>query len=153
MQGPQTPRPEATERDVDHYELFGIARDASHAELRRAYRRLAARHHPDRNHDDPAAATRRMAEINDAFATLSDPVRKFDYDRRLSRRPAPEGPRTERPASPRRPDERAPRPDRTPEDDPVRRARREAKERAAAEAKARRYRDPGGGFFDGSRYH
>ena len=137
---------------MDHYELFGIGRDASRSELRRAYRRLAARHHPDRNRDDPAAATRRMAEINDAFATLSDPVRKFDYDRRLSRAARPEASRPDEP-SPRRTEQPADHPTRPPDDDPVRRARREAKERAAADARARRYRDPGGGFFEGSRYH
>jgi len=139
---------------MDHYELFGVARDVSPAELRRAYRRLAARHHPDRNRDDAAAATRRMAEINEAFATLVDPVRRFDYDRRLGRSGAPSARRTERAASP--PEQAAPGtppPTPAPADDPVRRARREAKERQAAEARARRYRDPGGGFFEGSRHH
>lgn len=139
---------------MDHYTLFGVTRDVSSAELRRAYRRLAARHHPDRDRDDPAAATRQMARINEAFATLSDPVRKFDYDRRLDRRggsqPRPTEAGTRRPQPTSTP---PPTPTPTPADDPLRRARREAKERAAAEAKARRYRDPGGGFFDGSRYH
>ena len=42
----------------DYYDVLGVARDAGQEELKRAYRRLARRDHPDRNPDDPQAAER-----------------------------------------------------------------------------------------------
>jgi molecular chaperone DnaJ len=64
----------------DYYELLGVARDASEADLKKAFRQAALRHHPDRNPDDASAAERFKA-INEAYAVLSDPDKRAQYDR------------------------------------------------------------------------
>jgi molecular chaperone DnaJ len=66
----------------DYYALLGIAHGAGHAELRRAWRRLALRWHPDRAGD---GATTTFLKIHAAYAVLSDPISRAAYDRRQSR--------------------------------------------------------------------
>ena len=61
------------------YETLGIAADADHDDIRRAFRRLALKHHPDVNTDPDATQT--FQEINSAYQTLSDPDRRAQYDR------------------------------------------------------------------------
>lgn len=65
---------------IDYYELLEVSRDASHEEIKRSYRVLARRHHPDANPDDPAAEAR-FKEIAAAYETLSDPQKRDHYDR------------------------------------------------------------------------
>ncbi len=65
--------------DKDYYGILGIDPDADITVLKIAYRKLALRYHPDRNHDD-AAATAKMREINEAYAVLSDPDKRQEYD-------------------------------------------------------------------------
>jgi molecular chaperone DnaJ len=65
-----------TERDL--YAVLGVGRDASDAEIKRAYRRLAQQWHPDVN-QDPAAGVR-FKEINEAYQVLSDRERRQAYD-------------------------------------------------------------------------
>lgn len=64
----------------DPYEVLGVARDVDDVELKRAFRELARRHHPDVNPDD-AGAGERFREINEAYATLSDPAERSRFDR------------------------------------------------------------------------
>jgi molecular chaperone DnaJ len=64
----------------DPYEVLGIGRNASEADVKSAFRRLAAKHHPDRNPDDPQAAAR-FKEINQAHQILSDPEKRAAWDR------------------------------------------------------------------------
>ena len=78
----------------DHYRTLGVARDASTREIRRAYRRLARRHHPDVN---PADDTRPFVAIAGAYQVLSDPAARARYDRTLTGPPSP-GPRPRPPA-------------------------------------------------------
>jgi molecular chaperone DnaJ len=64
----------------DPYEVLGVGRQATEAEIKLAFRRLAAQHHPDRNPDDPEAQTR-FKEINAAHQILSDPDKRATFDR------------------------------------------------------------------------
>jgi molecular chaperone DnaJ len=63
----------------DYYEVLGISKGASQAEIKRAFRRLAMQYHPDRNQED--GAEERFKEINEAHEVLSDPDRRASYDR------------------------------------------------------------------------
>lgn len=64
----------------DFYNILGIARDATPDDVKRAYRVLARRWHPDRNPED-ADAEVRFKDITEAYRTLSDPERRARYDR------------------------------------------------------------------------
>jgi molecular chaperone DnaJ len=64
----------------DYYLILGVAREASEGAIRRAFRRLARRYHPDLNPGDQQAADRFRA-ISEAFETLTDPERRRRYDR------------------------------------------------------------------------
>ncbi len=68
-----------------HYEVLELERDAILADVKRAYRRLAVRHHPDRNVGDEEGATARFREINEAYEVLSNVDSRGDYDRSLER--------------------------------------------------------------------
>ncbi|MFO7773445.1 MAG: J domain-containing protein [Dehalococcoidia bacterium] len=65
--------------EQDHYEVLSVAPDASAEEIKEAYRKLAFQYHPDRN---PASrdASKKMTEINEAYAILSDPAKRREYD-------------------------------------------------------------------------
>jgi DnaJ-class molecular chaperone len=62
-------------RGRDYYEVLGVARDANQKDIRSAFRRLARKHHPDVNPNDPAAAER-FKEVNEAHEVLSDPEKR-----------------------------------------------------------------------------
>ena len=64
----------------DPYEVLGIGRDASEADIKAAFRRLAAQHHPDKNQGDPTAQDR-FTEINLAHQILSDADKRSAFDR------------------------------------------------------------------------
>jgi molecular chaperone DnaJ len=64
----------------DYYAILGVSRDAGDAELKKAFRQLAMKHHPDRNPGDQAAEER-FKGINEAYAVLSDPDKRAQYDR------------------------------------------------------------------------
>jgi molecular chaperone DnaJ len=64
----------------DYYEVLGVSRGASEAEIKRAYRQLAMKWHPDRNPGDPTAEAK-FKEINQAYEVLKDPQKRAAYDR------------------------------------------------------------------------
>jgi len=68
----------ATKRD--YYEVLGVERTASEDEIKRAFRRLAMKHHPDRNAENKQAAEERFKEISEAYEVLSDAQKRSAYD-------------------------------------------------------------------------
>jgi curved DNA-binding protein CbpA len=69
----------------DYYQVLGIGRDATQEEIKRSFRRLALRYHPDHNPEDPKQAEERFKEINEAYEVLSDEARRRQYDYLMSR--------------------------------------------------------------------
>ncbi len=63
----------------DPYEVLGVPRGASAAAIKSAYRKLAKKHHPDNNRDDPKAAAR-FAEVNTANEILGDEAKRKQFD-------------------------------------------------------------------------
>jgi len=63
----------------DYYEVLGIERSASDEDIKKAFRKMAMKHHPDRNHEDGAAE--KFKEINEAYEVLSNPEKRAAYDR------------------------------------------------------------------------
>lgn len=66
----------------DYYAVLGISSDASDADIKKRYRDLIVKYHPDRNPD--LDAEERTKRINEAYTVLSDPVKRAEYNRRLS---------------------------------------------------------------------
>jgi molecular chaperone DnaJ len=64
----------------DYYEVLGLGRDAGEADIKAAYRKLALKHHPDRNPEDPQAEDK-FKEASEAYSVLSDAQKRAAYDR------------------------------------------------------------------------
>ena len=64
----------------DYYEILGVSRDADAKEIKKAYRKLAMKYHPDQNKDNPDAEAK-FKEISVAYDVLSDPEKRKKYDR------------------------------------------------------------------------
>src|SRR5581483_5518032 len=65
----------------DYYEVLGVSRTATEEEIKKAYRKLALKWHPDRNPEARREAEERFKEISEAYQVLSDPERRAQYDR------------------------------------------------------------------------
>jgi len=64
----------------DYYEVLGVSRDASQGDIKKSYRKLAMKHHPDQNPDDPKAEEK-FKEIGEAYEVISDEEKRAAYDR------------------------------------------------------------------------
>lgn len=60
---------------MDHYQILGVAKEATDTEIKKAYRKLASKHHPDKGGD-----AEKFKEIQKAYETLSDPNKRAQYD-------------------------------------------------------------------------
>lgn len=72
-----------TPNQNSHYALLGLHPSASAIEIRRAYRQLSKRYHPDTTDLPPAIATTKFQQLNEAYATLSNPERRSQYDLKI----------------------------------------------------------------------
>src|SRR5574344_929037 len=68
----------ATKRD--YYEVLGVSKTATDDELKKAYRQLAKKYHPDANPNNRAESEAKFKEINEAYETLSNPQKRQMYD-------------------------------------------------------------------------
>mmetsp|Transcript_113576 Transcript_113576/g.316004 ORF Transcript_113576/g.316004 Transcript_113576/m.316004 type:complete len:354 (+) Transcript_113576:103-1164(+) len=66
--------------DDDYYRLLGVGRGASDGEIVKAYKRLALKHHPDKNPDDPETAEQMFKRISEAYSVLCDAEKRRKYD-------------------------------------------------------------------------
>ncbi|MHC4563736.1 MAG: DnaJ domain-containing protein, partial [Planctomycetota bacterium] len=69
----------ATKRD--YYEVLGVARSAGGEDIKRAYRKLALKLHPDNYKGDKAEGEAKFKEVSEAYEVLSDPAKRQTYDR------------------------------------------------------------------------
>ncbi|MGB5884413.1 MAG: DnaJ domain-containing protein, partial [Desulfobulbales bacterium] len=64
---------------MDYYEVLGIKKDSSAQDIKKAYRKLAMKYHPDRNKGDKEAEEK-FKKLSEAYAVLSDPEKRKEYD-------------------------------------------------------------------------
>lgn len=67
--------------DKDYYKILGVEKSASDDELKKAYRKMAKKYHPDANQDNKAQAEAKFKEVNEAYEVLSNPQKRQMYDR------------------------------------------------------------------------
>jgi curved DNA-binding protein len=66
--------------EMDYYQLLGVSRDATIDEIKKAYRKLAMKYHPDKAKGDKKQAEEKFKQISEAYAVLSNPEKKKEYD-------------------------------------------------------------------------
>lgn len=64
----------------DYYEVLNVSKNATEEQIKKAYRKLSLKYHPDKNPDNQEAAAEKFKEVAEAYETLSDPVKRREYD-------------------------------------------------------------------------
>mmetsp|Transcript_56404 Transcript_56404/g.91309 ORF Transcript_56404/g.91309 Transcript_56404/m.91309 type:complete len:444 (-) Transcript_56404:49-1380(-) len=77
---PAQPKPE---KKINFYDVLGVAKEATEAEIKKAYKKKSLQLHPDKNRDDPDAE-HKFAALSQAYTCLMDPVKRIDHNRELS---------------------------------------------------------------------
>lgn len=75
----------------DYYEILGVEKTATADEIKKAYRKLAKKYHPDANSDNKEEAEKKFKEIAEAYEVLSDDTKRKQYDNFRPCRNRPEG--------------------------------------------------------------
>lgn len=65
----------------NYYETLGVPHNATNSDIKKAYKKLALRWHPDKNQNNQEAAQKRFQDISEAYEILSDPQKRFHFDR------------------------------------------------------------------------
>ncbi|CAE6341092.1 unnamed protein product [Rhizoctonia solani] len=78
--GPRGAPNGAVATETSYYELLGVEEDATADEIKKAFRKLALIHHPDKNHDNVEEATQKFAQLQQAYEVLSDEQERAWYD-------------------------------------------------------------------------
>lgn len=68
---------------MNYYEILGVGAEASAEQIKRSFRRLAHKYHPDHNHGHPAWAGNKLRQALEAYGVVGDPIKRVAYDRRL----------------------------------------------------------------------
>lgn len=68
-----------TQKDANYYEVLGLKEEATDDEIRKAYKKLAIRWHPDKNYDNKVEAEAKFKEISEAYSVLSDPKKREEW--------------------------------------------------------------------------
>ena len=79
---------------ANYYEILGVERTATLQEIKKAYKKLAKKWHPDLNRDNLKQAEEKMKDINVAYGILSDEIARIDYNKKLDRESANTGSKT-----------------------------------------------------------
>jgi curved DNA-binding protein len=66
--------------EMDYYQILGVSRDATPEEIKKAYRKLALKYHPDKAKGDKKQAEEKFKQVSEAYAVLSDPTKRREYD-------------------------------------------------------------------------
>ncbi|EPY51554.1 DNAJ domain-containing protein Caj1/Djp1 type [Schizosaccharomyces cryophilus OY26] len=76
--------------DTEYYEILGVSPDASSLEIKKAYRKLAVKYHPDKNPEDPQGASERFQKISESYQVLGDEQLRSRYDQHGKEKAVPE---------------------------------------------------------------
>ena len=71
---------------IDYYKILELSKNASDKDIKKAYRKLAVQHHPDRNIGNEEESTIKFREISEAYEVLSDEGLRRDYDNQLKKK-------------------------------------------------------------------
>lgn len=73
-------RQQPKEKSEDYYKILGVKRDANDAQIKKAFKKLAIKYHPDKNKDDPDGAKAKFQKVAAAYEVLSDSEKRKTYD-------------------------------------------------------------------------